>query len=407
MAKSPKWVLCGGLSALLASAYVDAVSAASQPHAVAAIDVASGRILVERDVDLRLRPASLAKLMTLHLVFAAIDDKRLGLTDQVTVSAHAATRPPVRVGFEVGQNVSVEELLLATILRSANDAAAALGEAVAGSEAEFARQMNARAQTLGLRNTRFANASGLPSTAAYTTARDMAHLALQMLEKQRHWLPLFSRRKATVAGKTLRGYNRWLSDFSGATGLKTGFTCRAGYHLAALSTRGGRETLTIVLGAPTQQIRFQSALRATNQALGRTPEPYPKLDPTVRPDSRPVPTVLRAEACAAPASGVGGRGPSRWSIVFEVFVGAPEARARARQFRRLYARGGRLYLVPRYTTKIVYQAGLTGLTQKMATSACLRARADGDFCIVQQPTTGKMLWQRAQRSLKSQQKSGG
>ena len=96
MAKSPKWVLCGGLSALLASAYVDAVSAASQPHAVAAIDVASGRILVERGVDLRLRPASLAKLMTLHLVFAAIDDKRLGLTDQVTVSAHAATRPPVR-----------------------------------------------------------------------------------------------------------------------------------------------------------------------------------------------------------------------------------------------------------------------------------------------------------------------
>ena len=250
------------------------------------------------------------------------------------------------MGFEVGQNVSVEELLLATILRSANDAAAALGEAVAGSEAEFARQMNARAQTLGLRNTRFANASGLPSTAAYTTARDMAHLALQMLAKQRHWLPLFSRRKATVAGKTLRGYNRWLSDFSGATGLKTGFTCRAGYHLAALSTRGGRETLTIVLGAPTQQIRFQSALRATNQALGRTPEPYPKLDPTVRPDSRPVPTVLRAEACAAPASGVGGRSPSRWSIVFEVFVGAPEARARARQFRRLYARGGRLYCSP-------------------------------------------------------------
>ena len=93
--------------------------------------------------------------------------------------------------------------------------------------------------------------------------------------------------------------------------------------------------------------------------------------------------------------------------MFEVFVGAPEARARARQFRRLYARGGRLYLVPRYTTKIVYQAGLTGLTRKMATSACLRARADGDFCIVQQPTTGKMLWQRAQRSLKSQQKSGG
>ena len=213
------------------------------------IEQESGRVLFEKNPDEQLPPASITKVMTLLLTMEAIDQGKLTLNDMITCSAHAASMGGSQIWFEEGEQLSVDDLLKATAISSANDAAVALAEAVAGSEEAFVGMMNERAQSLGMANTHFVNATGLDAQGHVTTARDIAEMSRVLLR-----YPLISE-YSSVWMSELRGgetqlvnTNKLVRFYDGCTGLKTGTTDGAGSCLSASATRGGLSLFSAARG---------------------------------------------------------------------------------------------------------------------------------------------------------------
>lgn len=231
------------------------------------IDAESGTALTSSEADKRVYPASLTKLMTAYLLFDAIAQGKISMTDRVTVSAHAASQAPMKMGFRVGQSVTIEDALEAVTVKSANDAAVVLAEAVAGTETNFARRMTQKAHELGMNRSNFRNASGLPDTAQVTTARDMVTLARHLLNDFPRYRRYFGLDQASVAGGIIMGHNR-LVQRGEVDGGKTGYINASGYNLVAWDERGGRLVIAAVFGGRTAQARDQKML----QILQATPQ---------------------------------------------------------------------------------------------------------------------------------------
>ena len=249
------------------------------------IEQTTGQIFFEKNADQRMAPASITKVMTLLLVMEALDSGKIKLTGMVTCSPHANSMGGTQIWFEVGEQMTVDELLRATAIASANDAAVALGEFIAGSEESFVQLMNQRAAELGMTNTTFKNATGLDAEGHLTTARDIAVMSAELL---RHpditkyttiWMD------SLRDGKTqLVNTNKLVRFYEGTTGLKTGTTSVAGYCLSASATRNGLSLIAVVLGAKNSDNRFGSArglleFGFANYAAQPVPEPDPPLSP--------------------------------------------------------------------------------------------------------------------------------
>lgn len=202
------------------------------------LDTQSGQVLVEHNADQRIEPASLTKLMSAYLSFAALREGRIKLTDTLPVSEKAWKAEGSRTFIEPNKPVTVAELLRGMIVQSGNDATMALAEAVGGSEAGFAVMMNKQAQRLGMSNTHFVNSTGLPDAQHYTTARDLARLAAAIVRDFPEFYPLYSIKEYTYNGITQANRNRLLWTDPTVDGLKTGYTQSAGYCLIASSHRG-------------------------------------------------------------------------------------------------------------------------------------------------------------------------
>ena len=226
------------------------------------MEVSSGKILLEYNPDTKLFPASVTKIMTMLLVAEAINNKKITLADKVICSANAASKGGSQIWLEEGESMSVDELLRATAIGSANDAATLLGEYVAGSETAFIDLMNTRAKELKMNNTHFENATGLDDTTDthLTTARDIAIMSCELLEYD------FIRDYTTVwmdslrAGKTeLVNTNKLVRFYSGTTGLKTGTTAKAGCCISASAERDGLHLVAVVMGSDNSNDRFNTA----------------------------------------------------------------------------------------------------------------------------------------------------
>ncbi|MDD2868060.1 D-alanyl-D-alanine carboxypeptidase family protein [Neomegalonema sp.] len=235
-----------------------------------AVEVESGRILLEDAADAPRYPASLTKMMTVYLAFEAMEKGEISPDDKVKVSRHAAGQTPVKIGFRVGAELRFGDVLSAAAVASANDAAVVVAEAVAGSEEAFVARMNAAAVRLGLINTRFVNASGLPGAGQSTTARDMALLGAALLREHPKRSELFNQRAGRLAGKSYQTTNTILG-FPGGFGLKTGFTCAAGYNVVGAVERGGRKVILVTLGNPSRPARTRDAQDILRKALAATP----------------------------------------------------------------------------------------------------------------------------------------
>lgn len=207
-------------------------------------------IVVARDSDILWHPASLTKLMTVHLAFDAIESGRLSLSSPVIISANAAGKPPSKLGLAKGKSLTLDEALRITITRSMNDIATAIGETVAGgTEADFVTMMNAEAERLGMRSTHFTNASGLPDAAQVTTARDLALLAVAITRKHAKFDSYFATERVTYGSRVLRNTNTLLTKLPGTDGMKTGYVCSSGYNLINRITIKGNRYITVVMGA--------------------------------------------------------------------------------------------------------------------------------------------------------------
>jgi D-alanyl-D-alanine carboxypeptidase len=238
-------VLCR-LAALASLLVLTPAAAIAGPALV--IEPQSGLVLYAEDADAPWHPASLTKLMTAYITFEAIRDNKLALDDKVVCSQHALEQPPSKIGVAVGTEMSVDMALKALIVKSANDVAVMLAEKVAGSEEAFVARMNAEAQRLGMTETHFFNANGLPHPQQVTTARDLAILARILLKEFPQHAYLYSIPTVKFGKRFLRTHNGLLNTFEGADGIKTGFICSSGYNVVASARRGGRQIVAVVLG---------------------------------------------------------------------------------------------------------------------------------------------------------------
>lgn len=224
-------------------------------YAAIVIQADTGEVLYAKRADDLRYPASITKIMTLYLTFEAIQSGRLKMTDQVLVSPHAAAQQPSKLGVRPGGSVSVEDAIRAICVHSANDMAVAMAEKLGGTESRFAALMTLKARELGMTQTRYVNANGLPDSRQLTTARDIAILSRAMMRDFPQYYPYFSTKYFTYDGKQMHNHNGLLFDVPGVDGIKTGYTAASGFNLAASAVRDNKRLIVVVLGGPSSKLR--------------------------------------------------------------------------------------------------------------------------------------------------------
>jgi len=251
-------VIAGVLCACAMSSLVSRAAVAG-PALLYAPD--SDEVLFSEDLDKPWFPASLTKLMTAYLTFEAVKSGKLDLETRIALSPYARSQPATRINLRVGIEPTVNQAVHALILRSANEIAVALAEKIAGSEEDFVRQMNATAKRLGMTRTVFANPHGLPEAdrTQMSTLRDFALLTRAILKEFPERADVFSARSILIHKGTFGSQNDLLVTLPGADGMKTGFTCGAGYNVVASATRGDRRLIAVVFGAPNRVERSKRA----------------------------------------------------------------------------------------------------------------------------------------------------
>ena len=253
---------------LTATGLMLASHSALSRHAALLIDADSGNVLYELEANQSWYPASLTKLMTLYMAFSALESGRLRLSDRMNVSSHAAHQPTSKLGLRAWETISVEDAILAVVTRSANDAAVVLAEKIAGSESQFAIKMTSMAHGMGMYGSHFMNATGLPHDWQTTTAHDMALLALRIIRDFPQYYPYFGVDSLYHNGRYLRSTNKFVAHYPGAEGMKTGYTCGAGYNLVATANQYGKRLIGVVLGGHTSAERYQQMFTMMDIGFG-------------------------------------------------------------------------------------------------------------------------------------------
>ncbi len=248
------------------------LSSVAAPYAAMVIDARSGEVLHARNADTRLHPASLTKMMTLYLAFQAVENGEISLDTMVTVSKHAASEPPSKLGLRAGQKIQLRYLIRAAAIKSANDAATAIGEAISGSEEAFARRMTRTAHSMGMTSTTFKNAHGLTESGHLSTARDMTTMGRHLFYDYPAYYNLFSRITTNAGGTQVANTNRrFLGAYRGADGIKTGYTRAAGFNLVASAERGGERIIATVFGGTSTANRNAKVAELLDLGFQRAP----------------------------------------------------------------------------------------------------------------------------------------
>ena len=225
-------------------------------YASIVVDLETGQVLHDREADELRHPASLTKVMTLYLVFDALESGKLKLSDKLPVSKAASRAQPSKLGLKSGSTIKVEDAIRALVTKSANDVAIVIAEKLGGgSETKFVAKMNAKAKELGMLNTTFRNASGLPDKKQVTTARDMAKLGEAVYMDHKNRYNYFAVSSFTWGKRKYMNHNELLKRVEGVDGIKTGFTNASGYNLMASAERGGRRVIAIMMGGSTGRSR--------------------------------------------------------------------------------------------------------------------------------------------------------
>ena len=280
------------------------LSAMAAPYAALVMDARTGKVLHARNADTRLHPASLTKMMTLYVAFDAIRRGEISLDTKVTISKKAAAEPPSKLGLKPGQKIALRYLIRAAAVKSANDASTAIGEAISGSEARFARRMNRTAKALGMRRTTFKNMHGLTEAGHLSTARDMTIMGRHLLYDFPQYYNLFSRLTADAGVRKVSHTNRrFLKSYRGADGIKTGYTRAAGFNLTASAERGNERIIVTVFGGKSTSSRNAKVAELMDLGFRRAPSNAP-----LRKPQRPMIANVETKPSNNPGSTVGGAG---------------------------------------------------------------------------------------------------
>ena len=298
-----RWGLFGFVAAVLTLS-ADPINAA--PYADIVVDANSGAVLHATNPDARRHPASLTKIMTLYLLFEQLDAGKLKLDTPLKVSAEASGQSPTKLGLKPGSSLAVEDAIKGMVTRSANDAAVVVAEAIAGSEDDFARLMTRKAHGLGMKDTVYKNASGLPEDDQVTTARDQSTLGRAIQERFPRYYKYFSIRSFTFRGESISNHNHLLGKVEGVDGIKTGYINASGFNLVTSVHRGNRYLVAVVMGGSSGGSRDARMRELINDkiALASIKRTAPMVaEASGTPDVRPEPMVVsKAEAKPAPTA---------------------------------------------------------------------------------------------------------
>ncbi|MFQ6016602.1 MAG: D-alanyl-D-alanine carboxypeptidase family protein [Kiloniellaceae bacterium] len=396
-----------GLGATVFALLLLATAEAQARYASIVIDADTGVVLHETNADTRNYPASLVKMMTLYLAFEALDSGRLTLDQKLTVSRRAAGMPAARLGLKKGQTITVKDAILALVIKSANDAAVVVAEALASRETSFARVMSKKARALGMNRTSFRNASGLPNRRQLSTARDLATLARALIRDFPQYYHFFKTKTFRYRGRTHRNHNRLLRTYAGADGIKTGYIRASGFNLVASVVRDGRRLIAVVLGGRTPRSRDRhvaklldrSFAKLASRRIERLPGP-PRRKPvsiaaatsTAADPAAPRPAEPEPEVAPAEMGSAEDPSPAEaWGIqVGAYYRFAPAQRAALDAAQRVPE------LLSKTRVKIthikgrrgrIYRARLVGLSEARARKACRRLVAARIDCLVVQVKT--------------------
>lgn len=269
---------------------------ANRKYSSIVIQPKTNEVLHLRHADALRYPASLTKMMTLYLTFEALEEGKLTLDQRLVVSQHAENAKPSELGLKRDERITVRDAINSMITKSANDSAIVLAEAIAGTESQFARKMTRKARALGMNRTRFRNATGWHDRRQYSTARDLARLAEHLMEDYPRYYNLFAQKSFSFRAQQYKNTNKLLGSYSGVDGIKTGYTRKSGYNLAASAQRDGERVIAIVMGGKSGRSRNRHMVALLDAAFKELKN---------RPD-RAVQSYIRSEPPAL-ASGLRGR----------------------------------------------------------------------------------------------------
>ena len=346
------------------------------------VDADTGDVLEAANPDAPRHPASLAKLMTLYLVFEAVRDHRIALDELVPVSAHAASMEPSKLGLTPNSRITVEQAILALVTKSANDAASALGEMLGGSEDRFAAMMTLRARSLGMTHTTCTNASGLPDPDEWTTARDLAVLARRLIQDFPGDYHYFSIHSFMFAGRTVFNHDRMIEAYQGADGMKTGYTEASGHNLVTSALRSGVRLIGVVLGAASNPERNAHMAVLLNQGFERMDVPVERRTTVA---SRMPSLVATAHAATLSEAPPRGRVATAWGIQVGSFPTEQAARDAAVRARKTADGGEARVEQTMLRGHPTWRAQVIGLTAGEAQSACSTLTRHRAACFVLRP----------------------
>lgn len=380
-----KFNICTGLKYIFAACLLSCalVSGAHASVSSIIIDAETGDVLSSSNADSLRYPASLTKLMTLYITFNALDKGLIKFEDKLPVSRNAANRSPSKLGLKKGETITVRDAVLALIVKSANDCATVLAEGLGYSEENFAKTMTEVAQELGMKNTTFKNASGLPNRAQKTTARDMALLGAAMYHHFPEYYKLFATKKFTYNGRTYYTHNHLLKSFEGADGMKTGFTNAAGYNIVTSAERNGHRVIAVTMGHNTirqRDTKVASLMKKGLQKLAMSDHiEAPNLYADADTHTYGEPSLIEAATVAdeAPASDV-------WAVQIGAFSNYAKARNYAISVKKqLKMAGAEIDIEPAQKgSAVIYRSKLVGFEKNEADKTCNSLKKSNKSCIV-------------------------
>lgn len=396
-------------------------------HASIVIDADTKQVLHELHADAARYPASLTKMMTLYMLFEALEQRKLSLNSRMYVSHHAASMPPTNINLREGDSLSVHEAIQALVVRSANNVAAVVAETLGGSEANFAEMMTAKAYRIGMMGTNFRNASGLPHFQQITTARDMAKLSARLMSDFPQYYHYFSTPSFNFKGTTYNSHNRMVRNVHGVDGLKTGFIRASGFNIATSAKRNNRRVIVVVMGGQTASLRDQQVSQlleysfnggnfaqfVTNDAIARSmavaAQPVSvnysdtkKKIPTIlsQSDSNKKIKSIRAEKFIESQKVIQAKTTTnkpaeklkvlkndknrRWEVQIGSYAQQQKAQAQAKAAKR-WVSGSVVISEIAVSNRKVYRARLVGLQENQAREGCQSLSRQGIECLVVRP----------------------
>ncbi len=273
-------------------------STENKKYASIVIDSETGAVVSQRNADKKLHPASLTKVMTLLMLFEAMESGSVRLNDRIQISQKAASQAPSKIGLSAGSTIRVEDAILSLVTKSANDIAVAIAEHLAGSESRFAQRMTSRAHSIGMNSTRFVNASGLHNPGQISTARDMATLARYVIHRYPNYYRYFGTKQFTYRGKTMTNHNRLMNTYPGMDGFKTGYVNASGFNLIASAKHGNNRLIGVVFGGRTSKSRNDHMAEILNKGFANFDNV--RFASKAKPVMQPLPS---APAAVEPGSG--------------------------------------------------------------------------------------------------------